>query len=262
MGSKQTAIGLEQSRNRLLAWEGCLNARDLGGYLTEDGRVTRWGAIIRSDSLFQLTPNGQKSLQAYGIRTVIDLRLSSEVEEAPNPFATPGDHDITYLHQSFISGPEVFYDPFTSVAEEYVSELGRNARSISQIMSLIAEARDGGVLFHCNVGRDRTGLIAAMLLALAGVPAEAIAEDYSLSSECLRQRNEEFLRSLELDREERERRLEKMKARPEVMRETLMRLARSYGSVEGYLGLIGCSQQDLVRLKIRLIEHSSLPSIT
>jgi protein-tyrosine phosphatase len=252
----------DQTRPRILAWDGCLNARDLGGYLTNDGLVTRWGAIVRSDSLAALSRSGQDALRDYGICTIIDLRLPTEVEEAPNPFAMPGNHGITYIHESFITVPREPDEPFSNLTNEYVSELGRHGSSIAKIMALVANARNGGVLIHCVGGRDRTGLIAALLLSLVGVPLETVAEDYALSSECLRPRDEDFLVNGPGRREERERLLVQMKTQPEIMRETLTRLTESYGGVMDYLNRIGCTHEDLARLQIRLIGQSSLTSVT
>jgi protein-tyrosine phosphatase len=252
----------DQTRPRILSWHGCLNARDLGGYLTKDGLVTRWGAIVRSDSLAALSRSGQDALRDYGIRTIIDLRLPTEVEEAPNPFAMPGDHGITCIHESFITVLREPDEPLTNLANEYVNELGRHGSSIAKIMALIANARDGGVLIHCVGGRDRTGLIAALLLSLVGVPLETIAEDYALSSECLRPRDEDFLAHGPGRREERERLLIQMKTHPEIMRETLTRLTGKYGSVMDYLTRIGCTHEDLARIQTRLIGQPTLLSVT
>jgi protein-tyrosine phosphatase len=90
---------------RLLEWEGCLNARDLGGYATEGGRETRWGAVVRSDSPAALTEVGRAALAAYGVRAIVDLRLPAELADHPNPFAEPGDHGIAYTNVSFIDPP-------------------------------------------------------------------------------------------------------------------------------------------------------------
>src|SRR5215211_2697291 len=139
-----SANGHDQARDRLLAWEGCLNARDLGGYLTVDGRTTRWGEIVRSDSLASLTPAGQDALRAHGVRTIVDLRLEAELFEEPNPFSIAGDHDITYIHRSFIGGELQLHDPFPTMAEAYIHGLGHNAPFIGKAISAIATAREGG----------------------------------------------------------------------------------------------------------------------
>lgn len=243
----------DETRTRILAWDGCLNVRDLGGYVTSDGRMTRWGAIVRADSLFTLSRAGQRALYDYGVRTIVDLRLPGEVEQAPNPFATPGDHDINYIHQSFISVPRERDAPYTTLANEYTGELDRNAGSIARIMSLIATAGDGGVLIHCVGGRDRTGLIAALLLSLVGVPLDTIAEDYALSSECLRPRDAEFLENGPGERADRERLLEQTQTRPEIMRETLTHLQATHGDVAAYLRQAGVTLHELELLRTRLI---------
>ena len=72
---------------RILSWEACHNARDIGGYQTHSGRQTRWQTLVRADNLHNLTLAGQTALRDYGVRTVIDLRLAHEVEKTPNPFA-------------------------------------------------------------------------------------------------------------------------------------------------------------------------------
>ena len=80
--------------------DGAYNVRDLGGYPTLDGRSTRWRVFVRSASLHRVPPHSQASLIDYGIRTVIDLRMTRELEEAPNVFA--GSSEVTYLHQNMI----------------------------------------------------------------------------------------------------------------------------------------------------------------
>jgi protein-tyrosine phosphatase len=90
------------TRVRRLDWAALVNARDVGGYPTTDGRSIRWGALVRSDSLSSLTPAGRDALIACGVRTVIDLRMPMEIERAPNPFADRRDDGIAYHNVSFI----------------------------------------------------------------------------------------------------------------------------------------------------------------
>src|SRR6266508_1058308 len=97
-------MAIERERTRRLAWEGVLNARDLGGYPTAGGRETCWGAVVRSGSLTGLTPAGCEALISYQVRAVVDLRLPDEVADQPHPFAEPADHGIAYANVSFL-GP-------------------------------------------------------------------------------------------------------------------------------------------------------------
>ncbi len=243
----------EREWSRLLDWEGGLNARDLGGYATEDGRETRWGAVVRSAALGALTEAGRAALADYGVRTIVDLRLPDELEREPNPFAEPGDHGIVYTNVSIIDPAAAPPDAVSTLAEDYLQMLDRYGHGVAQAMAAIARAPEGGVLVHCAAGKDRTGLISALLLGLAGVPAETIATDYALTAELLRPRDEDWLEHGPGERAEREAILARFAPTAEVMLEVLEGLDRRYGGVERYLLAAGVSPADLDRLRDRLV---------
>jgi protein-tyrosine phosphatase len=165
-----------------LAWEGCLNVRDLGGLPTVGGGVTRTGAIVRGDSPDRLTPGGWAALREYGIRTIVDLRDEDElgaVERRPDPA-------VVHLPLDGIDEDQAFWERWGSGPQfgtplYYRPHLDRFPERSARVIAAIANAEPGGVLFHCVGGRDRTGQIAMLLLALVGVPPEAIAEDYARS---------------------------------------------------------------------------------
>jgi protein-tyrosine phosphatase len=243
----------QHEQTRLLAWEGLVNARDLGGYPAAGGRETRWGAVVRSDSLAALTEAGRAALAGYGVRAVVDLRLPDELARHPNPFASPGDHGIAYTNVSILD-PAAGYPPQTlTLAENYLWTLDRFAGYVAEVMAAIAGAPEGGVLVHCAAGKDRTGLISALLLGLVGVPAETIAADYALTAELLRPRDQEWLEHGPGERAEREALAARFAPTAEVMLEVLDGLDRRYGGVEGYLAAAGVSPADLDRLRDRLL---------
>jgi protein tyrosine/serine phosphatase len=173
------------SIDRDLDWDGCFNVRDLGGLRTNDGRVTRWGAIIRADSLDRLTPVGWSALKAHGIRTILDLRNDDERETSANNRQA----DVNFRHvplddladTSFwgywASGPQfgtpLYYRPFLEHKPE---------RCVAAVAA-VARADPGGVVINCGGGRDRTGLVTLLLLALVGAKPDEIASDYELSYE-------------------------------------------------------------------------------
>jgi len=173
--------------SRHLDWDGCFNVRDLGGLRTIDGRRTRWGAVVRSDSVNFLTSAGWSAAQAHGIRTVVDLRDDHEVraDRAPRPdgittVRVPIDDstDIAMWQHFRDTGLDVsplYYRPF----------LERKSELCAAAITAIARAEPGGVVVHCALGRDRTGLVTLLLLAIAGVKPEEIAADYDLSTERL-----------------------------------------------------------------------------
>jgi protein-tyrosine phosphatase len=171
--------------NRHLAWDGCFNARDLGGLPLAGGGTTRWRAVVRADALDGLTPAGWDALRAYGVRTVIDLRNDDE-RGACAVGPPPG---LTTLHLP-LDGTEdrEFWDVWDSGPQfgtplYYRPHLERLPERSAAVLAAIAHADPGGVVVHCAGGRDRTGQITMLLLALAGVEPDAIAADYALSTE-------------------------------------------------------------------------------
>lgn len=228
-------MNTEQRRFRHLAWEGCLNVRELGGYPAMDGRETRWHAIVRADNLASLTEAGRAALVAYGIRSIIDLRRPHEVDQSPNPFAHGGPHGIAYANISF-GDPAVAPPSRGSLADRYQRALVLFPHRIAAIMRAIAYVPEGGVVLHCNGGKDRTGMIAALLLDLVGVARATIAADYALSAECLRARDEAWLAQGPGERAERERQLAADRPRAEVMQAVLKYLDDRYGGRRGIYG--------------------------
>ena len=156
--------------------------RDLGGLQTRDGREIRPGALVRARSLDDLGPDGWNELRVLGVRTLIDLRNDDERASAPSP---PG---ITALHLPLDSIEDrEFWDEWTAswrfgTPVYYAPHVARFPERSLAVLEAIADARPGGVLFHCMGGRDRTGMIAMLTLTLVGVPPEEIAADYELSA--------------------------------------------------------------------------------
>lgn len=159
---------------------GCFNVRDLGGHPTEQGRWTRWRSVVRSDSPYGLAEEGWEQLWAYGIRTLIDLRSPCEVEP------TAGHPDMIKINvpledsedAAFFARWRGVYDRPRYCRESIERWPERHARAVTAI----ARAVPGGVLVHCRFGRDRTGVLVALLLRLAGVPLDIIAADYAISA--------------------------------------------------------------------------------
>jgi len=170
-------------RPRHLEWEGCFNARDLGGLLTTDGRETKVGAVVRADALDHLTAVGWQSVLAHGVRTIVDLRNDDErgSDTAPRP------DEIATVHMPVDEIEDrAFWDHWSSGWQfgtplYYKPHIDRFPRRSAAVISAIARAAPGGVVVHCGIGRDRTGLVCMLLLSLVGVAAPVIAADYELS---------------------------------------------------------------------------------
>jgi protein-tyrosine phosphatase len=174
--------------DRDLTWAGSFNARDLGGLPTLGGAVTRRGAIVRSDSLARLETRGWEELEEYGVRTVVDLRNEGEI--GVDAGARPGSIETVNIPLDVTEDRE-FWDVWESGPQfatplYYRPHLERFAGRSAEVVRAIATAPPGGVVFHCEGGRDRAGQIAMLVLALAEVEPAAIAADYALSDERLR----------------------------------------------------------------------------
>jgi protein-tyrosine phosphatase len=245
-------VTTERTWTRRLDWDACFNVRDLGGYPLPNGRETRWGAIVRADTLARLTPTGCAALINYGIRTIIDLRRPSEQEVSPNPFAHSGSHDITCLNLSFVGPANAPTDRVETLSESYKGRLDRFSSQIAAIMSAIARADAGTVLVFCMGGQDRTGLISALLLELVGVARETVAADYAMTAERFHEAVADYLENGPGDRAERERSLTWGFPRAEYMLDVLSYLDTRYGGAERYLLTAGVSSAEIAALRQRL----------
>ncbi|GIH11145.1 protein-tyrosine-phosphatase [Rhizocola hellebori] len=225
--------------------------RDLGGLPTASGGRIREGALIRADSLTRLTEDGVAQVKAAGVRRIVDLRNVDEATD--HPFASELD---LYRLAPLIDParePDRNKSAERSLADIYCSSLERNTRSIVEGVTAIADAPDGTVVVHCAVGKDRTGMMVALVLSVAGVPDEVIAEDYALSTECLRADHEEILASI-TDEALRRKAVERMSSRPETMTTLLSFVRQRWGGVAEYLQAHGITADQLSRLHARLVE--------
>lgn len=176
--------------DRRLTWDGCFNVRDLGGLPTSDGRLIRHGALVRADKVGGLSADGWAALVAHGVRTIVDLRDPSEHQPdlAPRPA-----HMVTVSSPLEDQTDTAFWAQYRSLSSTPLycrPFLERFPRRIAAALAAIAEAEPGGVVVHCAAGRDRTGMVTLVLLALLRVAPDAIVEDYLLSAEGLRRRSE------------------------------------------------------------------------
>ncbi len=228
--------------NRVLNWDGCNNVRDLGGLNASNGYKTRWGAVVRSDHPAKLTAKGWSQLYAHGIRTIISLRTHGLVEE---------DYLDTTPRLAGITNIEAAIEDFTDA--EFIKQwvetdlwctplyyrdaLQRWPERHIAVIRAIAQAQPGGVLFHCKRGYDRTGIIALLLLALAGVSPDDIVADYELSVDPER---EEFL------------------AREHTTTHETILAALASLDIENYLRVGGLSQTDMDAVRARFVEPIKL----
>ena len=245
-----TPRDLTADPRRRLDFPQLLNARDLGGCPTLDGARTRWRSLLRADDLAQLNAAGLAALAAYGVATVIDLRWPAETERHPSPILSALPH-VHYRQVSLLTPSE---DQWRLRSVEGAKELWNCVvleevrLELREVLGAIAAAAPGPVLFHCIAGKDRTGLVAALLLSLADVVPEAIAHDYALSSTNLR---DGYLKRYA--HVEPERILSALHC-PEEGAYNMLKFLAHAGGVRAYLREIGLTRTEIDALRARLRE--------
>ncbi|TMR93545.1 tyrosine-protein phosphatase [Nonomuraea basaltis] len=168
---------------RHIAFDRLRNFRDLGGYAAHRGRAVRWDRLFRSDSLAKLEGADWDRFLALGIRTVIDLRYPWEIEAKGR---APEHERVTWFNFSVEHRPydqaeiDPGVDPWRHLADRYAEVALDGAKELRQVLGVIA-AGSGPLVFHCASGKDRTGLVAALVLALLGVSEDDIVEDFALT---------------------------------------------------------------------------------
>jgi protein-tyrosine phosphatase len=242
-----------------LAWEGCLNVRDLGGLPTEDGLRTKRGAVVRADNIRKLTEAGWQSLADHGVTRIVDLRLPMEVAEDP-----PRRLDVEVVHVSvfgegydeeYVATLDAHLASVDDIADHYVYAytdwLERYRDRFGRALAAIADA-SGGVVVHCMGGKDRTGVVSALLLRLAGVPHQVIGEDYAVTSANLEPSTSRWIPTIE-DEAERAK-WAKLTATPAAAMDGVVReIEARYGSVAAYMRAAGLTEAQIERLRERLV---------
>lgn len=221
--------------------ESAANARELGGYKTGSGGFTRHGRFIRSDAPSFLSENDAEFLENAGIRTVIDLRNDAETLKSPSPFAAMPRFDYHCVPIEEGSGiPE----SASAVPESYMEIAA--AENIGRLFRIMAHSRNG-VLFHCAAGKDRTGVVSAILLMLADVNDEEIVLDYILTKKYNYQRLEAA--HLKYSNEI----MNVITPKKEYMLSFMRLFSEKYGSAEGYFEEVGVLAKEVYMLKERLL---------
>jgi protein-tyrosine phosphatase len=239
--------------DRHLVWPDLLNARDLGGLKSASGHETVWRRVVRADNLNKLAPAGVAAMVAYGVRTVIDLRDPRELERFPNPLVAAPPHGLVFASVPLVSDAnwEALKDP-AWMTEGYALMTRLSHDNIAKVVAVVSDARPGAVVVHCHAGKERTGVVAALLLSLAGVPDKTVAEDWTVTDEYLQPLYQEWLAN-ETDPTIRAKRAAGFVTLPEHILDVLAHVRRTHGSVEEYLLAGGLRADQLERARRRLV---------
>ena len=221
---------------------GAYNIRDLGGYPLPGGGETQWRRILRADSLHRLDADGIAALADEGVRLVIDLRHAGELDEAPNPFC--GHPELGYrnisLFEDLAPGPDMAERHGGNLLLGlYIVALTQRGTAIREVLSAIADAPPGAVIFHCTAGKDRTGLIAALVLLAAGVPDNVIVADYAMTGSLIAPLIEGLIAGAAARGGDVEGFKRLLAAEPATMASTLAYLNTTHAGIDGYFDEIG-----------------------
>lgn len=181
----QSTTGTEQIR--ILNVPGITNLRDVGGYPAGNGALTKWGTLLRCGTMNGLSPDARQTLHGYAIRTVLDLRRDAELHIDPQPDIGNGNESVSYRQISLLT------DDIEAARREhgyllpdiYRAILDQARDQVGQAVAALAEPGALPALVRCTAGKDRTGIIIALLLRTAGVPDETIVYDYALSQKSM-----------------------------------------------------------------------------
>jgi len=237
-------------QSRILHIHGMYNVRDLGGLPTQSGGTTRTGWFVRGDSPHTITNDAQQQFLDYGIHTVIDLRYEQERQVMPNPLAT--QPSLRYHALPLFTGGAVAQKTDLLNMDVFYQHLLRTAQTeIAQVFAHMAQST-GAVFFHCRAGKDRTGIIAALLLDLADVEHEAIVQDYVATEHHIQGLLPALRahRPAQLSAEQYERLLD---AKRHYIEAVLTLIRSEYGHSREYMRHIGVNDEHIDTLIHRLI---------
>jgi protein tyrosine/serine phosphatase len=242
---------------------GCDNVRDLGGLPTADGSVTRCGVFLRADSVQTASDDDVILLRdTFGLRTIIDLRAKEEaLREGRGPLA---EEAIDYHHLSFLPGEWVMPDDprYPAIVkdvdsvdriEHYLNYLRQAGDAVAQALRVLAQPSAGPALFHCAAGKDRTGVLAAIVLSIVDVDRAAIIDDYAQTNERIDRVNARLAHRPSYNRSATPLTADQLACRPEVMRGFLDGVDATWGGPAAWAIQAGVAESDLRALRRALV---------
>jgi protein-tyrosine phosphatase len=243
---------------RLVSLDAVHNFRDMGGYPTHDGRSTRWGRLFRADGLYRLTGDDLDRVRQLGLHTVIDLRTSREIDERgtfPHQEHPVHFHHVPIIAETWHPDDIVATDDAAEFLETaYLSMLQEGPDRFAEAIHTLCVPGALPAVFHCAAGKDRTGMLAMLVLGAVGVADDYIIADYALTEA-----------GMERFRIWAEREFPEMAAGwaatpavfsaavPEAMMRMIGHVRRDYTSITNFVRELGITDQEIAHLRDELL---------
>jgi protein-tyrosine phosphatase len=249
MSDAMLATGLD---SRHLPLRGTYNVRDLGGYLVAGGRVTCWRTLLRADALHRLDGAAHAVLGAIGVRTVVDLRSSEEVQRAPDQLS---GLSLRFLHRPlYAPRTPMATVPRRTLAETYLSLIDERPQALVGVVRELAAPDALPAIVHCTAGKDRTGMVVALVLSAIGVDHDVIVEDFEATRRFLDGAFREELARASAERGISADRIEDMLSMdPALIVGFLRRVYETFGDAATFLSHYGMTDEELERLRAGLL---------
>jgi protein-tyrosine phosphatase len=253
---------MKNSMTRVVALDGGINFRDIGGYINKDGRTVKWRKIMRCGHLAALSDNDLNTLEQIGISRVHDFRRSDEQAQSPS-CAIRADFvddyqisigDISRFWEFLFEGELTAESSHQLVVNSYSSCIEVVIPAFSRFMRHIIDNADNASVFHCSAGKDRTGMAAALILSALDVPRETIIQDYMLTlehydSDKLIAIVEDHLRDAKVEQWDRDWLIPYCSVHQDNIIAFLDAIDTNYGDVKNYLiSALGLTQADLDKM--------------
>ena len=240
---------------RFIKFEGCVNFRDLGGYPTRDGRTVKWRKLFRSDALNELTPSDvNRVLEDLGLGTMVDLRNRDEASRDGTgvlPANGLDYHHFPLLEERGEPPPMDGADIAERLSATYQWIIHNSGELLAEAVTIIAASRDNAAVFHCSAGKDRTGIIAALVLGVLGVEHEIVMADYLLTNDVA----VDIFQRISRMQPQYDYTPDSLLAHPLAMEQFQDTLHSHYGGPEEYLRSHGVSRDVLQSLRTALLDY-------
>jgi protein tyrosine/serine phosphatase len=244
--------GLDAELDRHLPFDVVFNFRDLGGYTTADGATVKWRTLFRADGVHRLTVD---DLGPLGVRTVLDLRTPMELERGRFTHDSIGYHHLPIFEETWSrESLDENTDPVTFLADRYIDMLATGRDAIARALHILGDEASLPLVFHCAAGKDRTGVVAAIVLSVLGVSDDDIATDYSLSRLGMPRFKEWIIATYPEAADAMSDQPAAFLAAPvEAMHLFLERVRSGYGSMHDYVADLGVTDETLDAVRANLL---------